>query len=371
MKHFLSLFLVGFVFIGSVLAIDTEQIELVRNRTQSSSSELSASDMSVISQFWTTSLDQMLLSAKSQDAVAIRIELSKQKGIEPLSTYRSAYVQEGLKNIQASLLNIERLGNVQQRIMIKRNLLILTANLESPKTREIALAHLADEDDMIRYWAVRAVTQPAVVQQLSSDVITGQEAVSEILEGLSKRVSVEKQTDVLEMIAGFCMGFNDSIAREILVQMIDQRIKAYQNWRPVQVGLDIRLLTAAGNIAALQQDVAVKSTFGRKFTEMYSFAIQRYMKGVGSFTNAELEEILTVIAEVDQNVVSKTMEIRTGILGGLRSNTISQLSREYEILFGDRSRQGQLAMRLKFDYGKDAAGNPITSPPELKPKPEG
>lgn len=370
MKHLFYLLLIGFLFSGSVFAVNTDQIELVRERTQTSSSPLSEADKDVITRFWTTSLDQMLLSETSQDAVEIRMELAKQKGTEPLSSYRAAYVEEGLKGIQTALENIERLESAEQQIMAKRNLIILTANLESPKTSEIALAHLADKDDAIRYWAVKAVTQPAVIQQLSSDTITGDTVTAAILEGLSNCVSAEKRPEILEMIAGFCMAVNQPTAQQILGQMIDRRIDAYQNWLPVEVGLDIRLLSAAGSIATVQRNPDVKSMLGRKFAQMYALVIQRYMQAAESLTDEQLEHVLSVIAEVDQNVVLKVMEIRTGILQGLKTGSMNTLNREYEVLFGDRLRQGELAIRFKFDYGKDASGKPITCPPDLKPMPE-
>jgi len=48
--------------------------------------------------------------------------------------------------------------------------------------------------------------------------------------------------------------------------------------------------------------------------------------------------------------IGKAMGIKTGVFQALKSKR--GLEREYETLFGDRTRPGQLATMFKFDYGK-------------------
>jgi len=252
--------------------------------------------------------------------------------------------------------------------MIERNLMILTAELKSPDLASLALERLDAEDDVIRYWAFKALTHSSVVQQLTSDVTGDEKTTEAILTGFQKRVSVETQAEIQKLVIRFCMAFDDPLARDILVLIADRRIKAYRDWTVRDEMLDVNLLMALGNVAILQQDTANKKTFGRKFSELYALTIQRCLKGKDVLSKGEIEQLLTVIAEVDQNVLAKTMGIKTGILTSLKRKT--GLEREYETLFGDRMRSGQLAAMFKFDYGKDDSGKPITAPPELGPMPE-
>jgi hypothetical protein len=346
----------------------TTEIEALQSRVQDSSAELTASEKGVISKFWSTALDEMLLTDSSRECVEIRRQLAEQKGGEYLSHYATTYVAEAKSAIEAAFGDAQRIEELQQRQMIERNLMILTAELKSPGLASLALQRLDDRDDVTRYWAFKTVTNPSLVQHLATDVTGDEKTTKAILTGLKERVPVETQTSTQKMVVHFCMAFDDPLAREILVLIADGRIKAYRDWTVREVVLDASLLTALGNVAMLQPDPD-KKVFGHKFAELYALTIQRYLKGKDALSKAQIEQLLTVIAEIDQNVLGKTMGIKTVILSALRRKT--GLEREYETLFGDRMRSGQLAALFKFDYGKDASGKPITAPQELGPIPEG
>jgi len=361
-------YLLGFVCVAVAYSASTTEIETLRLRVQDSSVELTASEKGVISKFWSGTLDEMMLSDSSKDCVEIRRQLAEQKGGEFLSHYATAYIAEAKRSIEVAFGDAQRIEDTRQRQMIERNLMILTAELKSSDLVPLALQRLDAEDDVIRYWAFKAVTHSSVIQQLTSDVTGDVETTEAILTGFKKRVSVETQAEIQKMVVRFCMVFDDPLARDILLLIADRRIKAYRDWTVRDEMLDVNLLMALGNVAILQQDTANKKTFGRKFSELYALTIQRCLKGKNVLSKGEIEQLLTVIAEVDQNVLAKTMGIKTGILTSLKRKT--GLEREYETLFGDRMRSGQLAAMFKFDYGKDDSGKPITAPPELGPMPE-
>jgi len=361
-------YFLGFVCMAVAYSVTTTEIETLRLRVQDSSAELTAPEKGVISKFWSTALDQMLLTETSRECVEIRRQLAEQKGTEYLSHYAAAYVAEAKNAIETAFADVQRMEDSQQRQMIERNLMILTAELKSPGVSSLALQRLDAEDAVTRYWAFKAISSPAVIEQLTSD-ITGDEKTTEaILSGFKKRISVETQTEIQKRVIRFCMAFDDPFARDILVLIADRRIKAYHDWAVHDETLDMSLLTALGNVAMLQQDPAVKKEFGRKFAELYALTIQRYLKGKAALSKDQTARLLTVIAEVDQTVLAKTTGIKTGILTSLKRKT--GMEREYEVLFGDRMRSGLLAEKFKFDYGKDASGKPITAPPELGPIPE-
>lgn len=370
MKKPCSFFLCLIFCISIAYSADTSEIEALRFRSVSAGTTLSESEMSVINKFWTTSLDQMLLSESSQQIVEIRRELEKQKGNEHLSYYATAYIAQASESIQAAFENSQRFDNLQHRILIQRNLMILTGNLHSPQLAPLALNHLNSEDDVIRYWAVKAVTQPSIIQQLTTDVTRDEEMTETILTALKDYIVTELQPEITKMVVHFCMAFDHPAARDILMSIKDQRIKAYQNWTVKETLPDAHLLMALGRIAMEQSDAEIKQNFGRGFAELFALVMQRYLAGMETLPEDELEQMLTVIAKVDQEILDHVMGIRTGILQALRTKNISAIKREYEVLFGDRMRSGQLATIFKFDYGKDSTGRPITVPPELEPMPE-
>jgi hypothetical protein len=357
-------YLLCFVCIACSVAV--ADIETLRQRAQDSSVDLTASEKDEISEFWSTTLNQMFLSESSIECVEIRRQLATHKGSNPLSHYTVVYIAEAKSTIESALGDTQRMENTQQRQMIEQNLVILTAELQSSDLASLALQYLGDENDVVRYWAVKAVTNSGVVAQLTSDITGDDRTTKTILTALGKRASVETQPQMQKMVVRFCMALDDPSARDILLLIADNRIKAYRDWAIGDEALDVSLLTALGNVAVLREDPD-KKIFGHKFSELYALTIQRYLKGKDTLSKSEVGQLLTVIAEVDQSVLDKKMGIQTGILQSLKRKT--GLEQEYELLFGDRTRQGQLAEKFKFDYGKDGAGKPITTPPALGPMP--
>ncbi|HOK97037.1 MAG TPA: hypothetical protein PKW71_13035, partial [Anaerohalosphaeraceae bacterium] len=308
-----------FLCVLPVYGVNTNEIEALRQRVQQSGIELSAADTAVISKFWSAALDQMLLSANSQDMVEVRRQLEAQRGNEYLSFYATAYIAEALKDIQAAYQNTQRIENLQQRINAERNLMILTANLASPKLAPIAVSRLADTDEVIRYWAVKAITQPAVIEQLSKEEVTRDpQAAEAILNALKERILSEPLTEIQKMMIDFAAAFNHPAARQILLSLSEQRLNAYRQWKVQDELVETKLLTALGTIAVLQQDAEIKKTFGKAFAELYSAVFQRYMKGAARLSAEQTEQLIAVISEIDQTVVNKTMGIQTSILRTLQ-----------------------------------------------------
>jgi hypothetical protein len=360
-------YLLYFVCMAVAFSASTTEIETLRSRVQDSSAELTASDKGVISKFWSASIDQMMLAKSSKDCVEIRTQLAEQKGNEFLSHYAVAYVAEAKGSIEAAFGDAQRMEKADQRQMVERNLMILTGELKSPDLAPLALQRLDAEDDVVQYWAFKAVTDPGVVQQLTSDIVGDEKTTETILAALHERLSGEVHTQIQKLVVRFCLGFDSPVARDILLLIADGRIEAYRNWTVTDEALDVSVLTALGNVAVLREEPD-KSVFGRKFAELYALTIQRYLMGKDALSKNEIEELMTVIAEIDQTVLGKTMGIKTGILSSLKSKR--GLEREYETLFGDRMRSGLLPDKFKFDYGKDASGKSITVPQELEPTPE-
>jgi hypothetical protein len=363
----LSFVLFAVIFCVPVLAISTVEIESVRMRTEAGSSELSASDKAAIAKFWDTASNTMPLAETANEVVQIRRQLEDQKGTEPLSFYATAYIAVAQEKLQTAFGRLETLSDPVRKELIKRNLMILTAQLKSAKLVPLALQKIDDADDVVRYWAVKTVTQPAVISQLVSDLTRDEETVAEIMKALKTRTDVETNGGILEMIIDFTMAIDTDASRQLIMSVADQRTKSYMDWSVTNEHVDVKLLTAMSFLIANQQNATVQSQLAQKFAILYSMSFQRYMLGKETLTDEQLAGVLTVMAEVAQTALDKNMEIKTRIVDVLRRGT--GLEREYEALFGDRMRAGQLGTTYKFNYGKDASGKAMTAPPKLGPPP--
>jgi hypothetical protein len=341
----------------------TTEIEYLR--AQSSTTELTDSQKGLIATFWAASLDELMLAESSKDCVETRRQIAMQKGDDHQSNFAIAFVDEANRSIEAAFSHAQRMEDAHQGQMAQQNLMILAAELKSPKLARLGLDRLDSEDVVIQYWAYKAVTDSSVLQQLTSSNDT--ETTQAILKALNERVSGDIATPIQRLIIRFCMGIDDPLARDILLSLADARIQAYRDWTVTDEVMDVTLLTALGNLAMLREQPD-RAAFGQKFAELYALTMQRYLKGKDNFSKSQIGDLMTVIAEVDQSVLMKQMGIKTGILASLKRKM--GLEREYEVLFGDRMRSGQLAEMFTFDYGKDASGKPITVPQELDPMPE-
>lgn len=368
MKNLMFVLVAGIFCVSAAYSVNTAEIESVRLRTQGVSSELSASDKDVIAKFWTEALNQMLLSKSSNEIVEIRRQLETQKGTDFLSFYATAYIAQAQTDIQEAFENVTRLEDARQRHMLEQNLMILVSNLQSPQLASFALQHLDDKDAVVRYWAFKAVTQPAVIQQLTAEVTRDEQTTEAILNALEAQAATGLYPETQKMVVIFCAAFDQPKARDILLSIANRRIAAYKNWTANDESPDAVLLTVLGTIAEQSSDPEIKKVFGRTFAELYALVLQRYLLGKDTFSSEQIDRLVTVIAEVDQTVLDKIMGIKTGILPAIKRG--QGLEAQYETLLGNQMLKGQLAEKFKFDYGKDASGKPVLAPPKLAPMPK-
>lgn len=366
----LSIFIV-LIVAASVWAVTVSDVQDVKQRTEGGNLNLSPAERSVIEEFWESRLNTMLISDRPDDIIAIRKDLEVAMGDEPLSLYSSAYNEIAREYLAKALENVVRVEDTNKQEMLEQNLMVLTARLKSPALASIAIQRIDHENPVVRYWAVKAVTNTGVIQMLSSDVTADKETEGKILNVLKQRLQFEQQTEIRTMIVNFAAAMEHPTAREILLTVADERIKAYTTWSFMmdQETLDTRLLIALGSRATTAENNEDKSVLARKFAELYALVFQAYMKGAGSLDAAQLSYLLTVILEVDRSILNQMLNVpQTGVLRAIQRQV--GLEREYEMIFGDRLRPGDLATTFRFDYGKDASGRSITAPPEIGSVPE-
>ena len=362
MKRF-STFLVLFMIVP-LYAATVSDIEEIRLRTEGNRTELQASDRSAIEEFWETSLDTMQLSDTAQDIVDIRRRLEQQIGAEPLSFYSSAYDAAAKRSLQTAFSNVARMEDAAKRALLEENLMVLTAQLKTPALADIALGKINDKNPVVRYWAVKAVTNSGVIQSLSAEITRDEATEEKILDALKERIGFEQQVEIETMIINFAAAMDHPVARDILLTVADKRIEAYKSWIIDKGEMDSRLLIAMGNVVLISPDADVKRAFAQKFAELYALVFQAYMKGADLLPDAQLEQVISVILEVDKEVLAKMLNVpQTGILRDLQRKV--GLDRDYETIFGDRLRAGDLGNLYKFSYGKDASGKAITEPPAI------
>ncbi len=353
-------------------ALNTQAIETVRAKYESTTSALPADAVAVLDEFWRSTLDTMILSKDSEEVVSIRRELVKQKGTKDIGFYRSAYMQAGKSDMITAFSTTEKNPDAEQRTRIERNLTILVAELKSLEMAEFALSRTASPDPVVRYWAVRALTDASIASQIRSDIASDadRELGKKIVASLADYIKNFGEPQMLVFISNFGITLKTPESLALLNQAADKRIEQYMNWTVRMESTDSFLLKNLYQATA--ENPSLKAESGRRFGQLYACVIQRHIKGnikdKPVLSEDSKSQVISVIAEIEDAILSKTL---TGWQKTLRNDLAGNkdLTKSYEILFGTTGRAGDLTTQMGIDYGTDAAGKKLVNPLPL-PQPK-
>ena len=189
-SQFLSIFVLVSILgtVPSALAVDTELIDVLRQRTLNSGS-LTAGDVETIDTFWNEAIEELLLSNDISEVVTIKSTLSAHRGTNELSQYTSSYIMSAQKYLDSAFDEVKGWDPGPLKRHTERNLLILVAELQSTELADFALDRLENDNSLIRYWAVKALTDFKVASQLGAG--SNAELADRIIQRLQKLTQKE------------------------------------------------------------------------------------------------------------------------------------------------------------------------------------
>lgn len=352
----------------SAWSVDTTQIEEVRSKLAQSNTQPDAAALQVIDNFWRKSIDQMMLTEDTDEMVTLRQDLEKFKGENSLSFYASAYLKTGHTHLKVAIDTVGKWEQNAKKVNVERNLMILITRLGSVELADLVMGKLSDVDPMVRYWAVRSLTSEEIISQLKSDVTGDEKLTAQIISALEGYLKTSSDTLPLSFAADFAAAMNTTASRKLLYVMADRRIDAYMKWTVTDESVDAGILKSIGKLIPTVSDAAEKQELLSRFGQLYSCVVQRYMLGENLPQSAK-DQLVTVIAEVEDNVISKQIP---GWMSKFRIDLSKNMpmDKDYEFLFGTPERAGELAGRLGFNYGKNDSGKIRVSPISLPPAPK-
>jgi hypothetical protein len=372
MKWVPLFFFVLFSIVPVFGVVPTQAITAVRERTEASSAQLSDADKAEINKFILSALNDLFLSKTSEEMAKTRRQIFEQKGTKNLSLYATAYItllRDQLKT--SAYADIQRMEDPVQKLMVRRNLIILVSELKSLLLTEFGAAQVEDPDAVIRYWAVKSLTNPSLLQQLNSEVTGDQEAANQIYEKLQTVIKNEQLPEILVLAAEFGSGWKDGRSAELLEQLADRRIAEYTNCKVQNAWLDEHLLNALADKYLEQKLPEEKSKTARRFAQMLAVVMQRWMQNEAKPADQKdlpvdtASQLVTVMVEAEDRILPRLEITAVGIRKTLERG--GSLQPMYDELFGAPGRTSLLPTRLKFDYGRDAEGRTLTAPPILPP----
>lgn len=349
---------------GAASAAETEGIDDLLASAKKNNQALGTLESGIIDNFLAEAFDELLAAEGQTEMVTARLQISFRKGSEKTGHYSSTFVIAVRRQLKDTFGQLDAWDDQVRLQQITRNLIILVAEMESLVLIDFGIDRLGDNDVMIRYWAVKAISHPAIAAQLNSEMTNDADVSDKIIAALDKVVETEGYDEILDLIVGFAASIDTIRARELLLKFADMRIAAYEDWSVSNERIDAVLLNGLGKIAAANS--VTRKEAGQKFAQLYSYVIQRFILGREVLSKDSLAELASVIVDVEANAVVKLLgRSQRAIRTAVEKKTYPALQREHDDLLGLPGIAGKLSVKLSFDYGKGAGGETLTAPKKL------
>ncbi|UCE98583.1 MAG: hypothetical protein JSV82_05185 [Planctomycetota bacterium] len=339
-------------------AIDTAEIDRVRNK-----GVLDSKDFKIIDSFVAEAVRELVETrdftsiAKHRTVILSRSSSSEQSAA---AQYAEQFSESAYKYISKAFEEAEELIPEEQKHKVIVNLLILVDGLEDIRLAELGTKMVHNDSSIIRYWAVHSITNPGFIKQLNPTATTNLEIAESITKELKKVVN-EVGPETLALIAEFAAEVDIPQAEALLLQAADMRISKYADWTVKYELLDGTILKLLDNKIPTEGENT--PAIARRFAQLYSYAIQRYVKGQDYLNGTQKQQLASVLVETEILCISRRLRMAQSIIKkAVEEGDFATLTQEHSRLLGDETRAGQLAVELKFDYGEKADDSKRTAP---------
>jgi hypothetical protein len=358
--------ILAFIVSADVYALNSADIQAVRDRILESKASLRSQDEIVINNFLRAGLDELLLEEDLWQAVNIRTEILAQSGGVDITPYGTAFITAAKKNLVVAFDDVRQSSASDRKTRMELNLLIIAAGLKSMETVDLGLKMLDSSNGTVQYWAVQTATNPNAKKQLISQVTGDENLVASIVNELQKIVGPQTYPETLRLMVDFADELDTDQSKALLVKIADLRMSQYEAWKVKYEMLDAVLLTSLGNQILLEVSPSEKADLCGKFAQLYSYVIERFVLGQKVLRPEQKRMLASAITEVEHGVISKLMgRTQNRLKKAVEGLKFSVVENERKFLLGSDTQQGQLPKTLNFDYGK-TGDNAITAPKSLK-----
>lgn len=359
---------------SSAVAVNTRDIDAVLKK-----SAINDQDKKIIDDFLAEAVVELVKTRDFTSIAQLRSVILSRKGTE--SQYTRQFSESAYRHILAGFEQAQTLRPEERKTNVIISLLILIDGLEDLRLADLAMGWLKDNNMVIRYWAVHSLTNPAIVQQLNSGSTSNPQLAQNITERLKEIIQTSKP-EITVYIARFAAGINIPLGGELLLQVADDRIKRYADWTVTYEFYDIIILklleskiplsSQGAGAATATASLSVPET-ARRFAQLYSYVIQRYIKGSNVLNDTQKQQLSSVIIEIEDKCIARLLGLsRTqgALRRAIERDNLTALLEEHNKLLGDETSTGQLPSKLGFDYSTSPGDSKRTAPIPLPDKPQ-
>ena len=360
---------------SNAVAVNTRDIDNVLKKAV-----IDDQDKKIIDDFLSQAVVELVKTKDFTSIAKLRTVILSRRSSQ--SQFAQQFSESAYTHIQAGFEQAQKLKQEERKTNVTISLLILIDGMEDLRLSDLAMAMLKDRNMVIRYWAVHCLTNPAITQQLNSAAASNPQLATTIAEQLKEVVGTSKP-EIIIHIARFAANVNIPEGEELLLQVADERIKRYADWTVKHEFYDIIILKLLeSKIPLPSQDPTApapttslsKSAIAQRFAQLYSYVIQRHIKGKDILNETQKQHLASVLIEIEDKCISRLMggtqaTTRT-IRRAIERDNMQALSDEHNKLLGDETTAGQLPSKLGFDYSTTPNGPKRTAPIPLPEKPQ-
>jgi len=334
---------------------------------------LNSQDLQIIDNFIDEAVRELVETKDFTGIAQIRTAILSRQSNQ--AQYAEQFYESAHKHIYSALQEASKLTPEEHRVIITTNLLILIDGLENLQLADLAIGKLNDKNTIVRYWATHCLTNPSIITKLNAGGTLNLKLARNIVSELNKPIE-SSSPEIIVLIAKFAADVNIPEAEGLLLQIADMRIKRYTDWTVEYELLDGAILKSLSSKITTTEPGESQATNGsnpaaRCFGQLYSYVIQRYAKGKGLLSDTQKNQLASVIVETEDKCISKLMgKTQMGIKRAIEQENTTALLQEHDRLLGDETTQGQLPLKLKFDYGNTDGSRNRTAPLDLPEPPK-
>jgi len=364
----------GSSFNSNAVAVNTRDIDAVLKK-----SVIDDQDKKIIDDFLAQAVQELVKTRNFTSIAKLRSVILSRKSTQ--SQYAQQFSESAYKHIQAGFELAQTLRPDERKNNVLISLMILIDGMEDLLLTDLAMGMLKSQNMVIRYWAVHSLTNPAIVQQLNSGATSNPKLAMTITEQLKGIIQTSKP-EIIVHIARFAANINIPEGEELLLQVADDRIKRYADWTVTNEFYDIILLKLLeSKIPLSSQNTGLpvptaspsKPAIARRFAQLYSHVIQRYIKGNNILNDNQKQHLASVIIEIEEQCITRLLDLsrsQGALRRAIERNNLEAISDEHNKLLGDETSTGQLPSKLEYDYSTTPNSPARTAPIPLPEKPQ-
>ena len=342
-------------------AVNTREVDNVRKKAV-----LDNSDLKIIDDFLADAIKELVRTRDFTTIAQLRtVILSRQSTQSQQGQYTQQFSESARRYIAQGFIDAQKLPRQERITGVTINLLILADGLKDLGLVDQAAQMLKNENMVIRYWAVHCLTNPGIITKLNAETNSNQASAfaakfTEILD--------TSTPEIIALIAQFAAGVNMPQAEQLLCQIADIRIKRYADWTVKYELYDSAILKylsskiTSATQSADSTSTTSKAAVARCFAQLYSYAIQRYVKGADILNNTQKSHLASVLVDIEEKCIGTLLKPQRTIRMALERNSLPAILAEHDRLLGSATTPGELPQALKFDYSTNPNGPKLTAP---------